>query len=268
MDSIADYVLHAQMGNGNHGTFYRATPPARLGIDDEFVALKVLNNQATDDDFRRIANELRLLNSLESEYLVRLIDAGNAKGRLFLTTRYYAEGSLDDAHGRIDAAITLRAVSDAAFGAHALHEVGVAHRDIKPTNVLLDSGRGYLADLGLAQLLDQTTTTTGAGPIGSIEYIDPEIIWGNQASRRTDVWSLAMTMYRALTGTGALGEIPTTGILDACKHVLHTRPNFDAAPNDKTREVLERATAEDHDARYATAAEFAGDVLSLAEGAQ
>lgn len=263
MKRFADYEIVHPMGQGNHGTYYAARPPARLGIDDELVALKVLGAQALDDDFRRIANELRLLNSLRSPHLIELLDAGNASGQLFFASRYYADGSLEEASGRLDDATILQAVADAATGAHQLHEVGVAHRDIKPTNILIDDSRGRLSDLGLAQMFGGATTTIGAGPIGSLEYIEPSVIRGQQASRRSDIWSLGLTLHRALTGVGVYGTIPDTGILDACRHVLHTRPSLHTGLDGKVGAVIERSTAENPDDRYSSAIDFAADVADL-----
>lgn len=267
MEKLADYVVRREMREGNHGIVYLAEPPARLGIEDDVVALKTLREHGDDQDFRRVANELRLLASVDSPHVIELLDAGNASGQLFFVTKYYPEGSLEDAHVRIEEQTIRRCVADAALGIHALHEIGIAHRDVKPANILINKGRGVIAELGLAQLVGGRSTTVGGGPLGALEFTAPDIIWGNDATRRTDIWSLGMTLHRALTGASALGDIPETGLLDACRHVLETRPVVDAGLDSPTRIVLERCFAEEVAEGYSTAEEFALDLENTMTGA-
>lgn len=252
MTLIGDYELATEMAAGNHGVFYRAAAPRRLGIADRYVAVKVLGPSASDDDFRRISNELRLLHSLQSDYLVELIDAGSANGELFIVTRYYAEGPAGAAP-RLSRQQALRLTADAARGAHALHEVGVTHRDITPQTVLIDNGRGRLSDLGLATML--TDKTTGIGPIGSLEFADPALMAGATAGRSSDVWSLGLTLHSLLTGTGVYGRLPTTSILDACRHMLHTSVQLSPDLVESDRAAISRALSDTD--RWPTALAYA-----------
>jgi serine/threonine protein kinase len=133
MDGIADYSFVERLGEGNHGTFWLARRPARLtAVTAEFVAVKTLAQQATDQDFARMANELRVYAAVESPHLVPIYDAGHHNGRLFYATAYFADGSLGAPARPMDRPEVVSAVADAAAGAHALHEAGIAHRDIKP----------------------------------------------------------------------------------------------------------------------------------------
>ncbi|MGK0227247.1 MAG: serine/threonine protein kinase [Thermoproteota archaeon] len=268
MKNIADYVVRERLREGNHGTVFLAEPPSRLGVEAEIVAIKTLRQHADPDDFRRVANELRLLNSVDSPHVVRLLDAGSDSGRLFFVMPYYVSGSLEVAATTLTRDQLRRCVSDAARGADALHAQGIAHRDIKPANVFVENERGVLGELGLAELVGGGSTTVGAGPLGALEFTAPEIIWGHPASRQTDIWSLAMTLHRVLTGSGALGQIPKAGILDACRHVLHTRPEIDASLDPATRQLLERCFNPDPESRHLTAEEFADDVDQTIEGSR
>ena len=257
MTKIADYRVVEMLDHGNHGVFYRAEPPARLGLEAPFVALKIMERHSTDAEFRRVANELRVFAAVDSPHVVSILDAGQQDGRLFYAMPWHGDGSLADP---APVSRCLRAVVDAARGAHALHEVGVVHRDIKPANVLLDGGVARLADLGLAQMMRPGMTTTGVGPIGSIEFMEPDVIWGERASRSTDIWSLALTLHRAVCGTGAFGEIPEDNVLESFQHVLHNRPVLDGSLPDAVRPVVERALAADRGDRHPTAADFADDL--------
>jgi serine/threonine protein kinase len=263
MKRIADYEIDREIGHGSQGTFYLAQAPARLGLDGEPVALKVLDHNATDQEFRRVANELKMFRSIESPFLVDVYDAGYQGGRLFYAMRYYPEGTLADPKVSIDRSTTLQIVADAARGAHALHEGGVVHRDIKPANILIEAGRGRLSDLGLAQVMTPGMTTTGSGPVGSIEYLEPDVIWGERASRSTDVWSLGVTLHRALTGESVYQGLPEKRMAAAFQHVLHSTPELSADLEPAERAVIERCLAEQRSDRWPTAEALAEAIESL-----
>ena len=265
MNQIGDYEIVGTIGAGNHGTFYKARPPARLGLDAEFVAVKLLERHATDDEFRRVANELRVFAAVKSDHLVEAYDAGHQGGQLFYVVAWYPDGSLAMPTNSLEQRVVVQAVADACRGAHALHEVGVAHRDIKPSNVLLDDGRGRLSDLGLAQVMSPGMTTTGVGPVGSIEFMEPDLVWGEKAGRASDVWSLALTLHHGLVGEGVFGVIPEANVLEAFRHVIHNRPTVSPDLPAEFSPILERALAEDRKDRYATAAELAVDIEKAGE---
>ncbi len=272
MEGIADYQFIERLGEGNHGTFWLARPPARLGsIGVEFVAVKTLAQQATDQDFKRMANELRVYATVDSPYLVPIFDAGHQEGRLYYATAYFADGSLGAPAGPMTRAEVIGAVSDAALGAHALHEAGIAHRDIKPDNMMLDrssqeSGGAIqtrLGDLGLAQIINPGLTVTGIGPVGTIEYLAPELVQGQVASRATDIWAIGVTLHRALTGRGVYQSFPVESLLDALRYVLTARPTVDERLDPATSGIISRCLAEDPAARFQTAAELADSLRPL-----
>jgi serine/threonine protein kinase len=240
---IGDYELIDTIGDGNHGVFHTARPPARLGLIDPIVTLKVLDHYGSTDDFKRITNELRLLHSLRSPHLVELLDAGSVDGRMYLATRHYPAGALDQDSGALTRSARVALVADAARGAHEMHEVGVAHRDINPSNIFIDKTRGRLADLGLAQTLAGATATVGTGPIGSLQFIDPELVWGGKAARATDIWSLGLTLHCVLSDIAPFGDIPIDNLLSAFRHVVHTPPSFDHSFEPELLGVVHRCTA-------------------------
>lgn len=258
MKRIADYELLERLGEGSQGVFYLARTPDRLGIDDAFCAVKVLADHASNDAFRRMANELQLFASVPSEHLVRLYDAGQQRGVLYYAAQYHQLGSL--AAPRTSARSLSRrvsAVADAARGAHALHEVGVAHRDIKPSNILLTDTGAVLSDLGLAQLLSPGATMTGFGPIGPIAYMEPGVAHGDPAGRTSDVWSLGATLLTAVTGQTPFPDLPTANLLKALEHIGREQPRIpDGLPED-IRRLVERSLDPDRRARPQTAEEFA-----------
>ena len=259
MTTIADYQVVQELGEGNHGVFHLARPPARLGLAEEFVAIKVLARNSTDADFDRFARELQVFSSVDSPHLVHLHEAGHQDGRLFYAMRHYPDGSLADA--ALDQRATVQVLVDAAMGAHHLHEAGVIHRDIKPTNIMVNDGRGVLADLGLALVWEPGAKTTGVGPIGSVHYMEPEIIFGERATRTSDVWSLAITAAETLSGTRCY-DVPEHSALAAFRHVLHNRPHVSESIPAPVRAVLERALDQTRGNRHPTAAAFAEDLAT------
>jgi serine/threonine protein kinase len=252
---IADYVFVRGLGVGNHGRYFLARTPSRLGIPDEFCAVKVLATRATGDAFTRMVNELKLFASAKSPQLARLLDAGHEDGTLYYAAEYYARGSLAEAT-ELTAGEIVRAVADAALGAHTLHELGVAHRDIKPANILLTGSGAVLADLGLAQRLSPGATVTGIGPIGTLAYMEPGVARGQQAGRASDIWSLAASLHTALTGTDPYPRLPSSNLVEALRHLVSTPPTV-TVPDPELARLVRWGLAEDRAARPATAAAYA-----------
>ncbi len=227
MDRIADYTLLRELGEGNYGEFYVAAPPERLKVNAEFVVVKVLAGRTTEDAFRRATKELRLFASVQSPYLVRLFDAGQEGETFYYSMEFFPLGSLAAPAAPLSREDKLRAVAHAARATHALHEAGIVHRDIKPDNIMLYDGGAKLSDLGLAQVVQPGLTVTGMGPIGSVEYMDPAIMRGARASRASDIWSLGVTLHRALTGRGLYGNLDDSEPLLVMRKVLSNAPTID-----------------------------------------
>ena len=216
MDGIADYVFIRPLGEGNHGQYYLAKPPARLGLEATNVVVKVVAGQTTQETFSKATRELKAFAAVRSPYLVRLYDAGQQAGTFFYAMEWLERGSLAAPASELSKDAARKAVADVARAAHALHEAGIVHQDIAPENVLLAEDGGRLADLGLAKVLQPgvTVTSLGSRSIGAVEYVDPAMLAGGQPSRLTDVYSLGMTLHRALAGAGMFGDISSSAADD------------------------------------------------------
>ena len=263
--AVADYVVVRQLGEGNHGRYYLARPPARLELAEEFVALKVFGDRVGELAYERGVRELRAFAAVRSPYLVTVYDAV-LEDTFAYAMQYFPLGSLSAPARPLARAQVHRALENAARAAHALHEAGMAHSDIKPANVLLTEGQngigGRLSDLGLARFLAPGATLTSMGRASSVEYVDPDVIGGARPSRRTEIWALGATVHRALTGTGLYGELPDAQPLLAICKVLGAQPRIDPALRPDEAELVRLCLAPD-DGRLPTAEAVAERLAAL-----
>jgi serine/threonine protein kinase len=259
-ERIADYDLVSVVGAGERSTVHRAVPPPRLAVDADHVAVKVLQAPSADDARRRLTRELRHFAAVRSPLVVPLLDAGQDGDRFFYAMPWYEDGALTAGTPR---ARGIAAVASAARAAHELHEAGIVHRAIKPSNILLTATGAVLADLGLAQLLAPGQTTTGIGSAVGVEYLDPKVILGAPASRASDVWSIGITLHRVLAGVGVYGDLPDRDPLLAVRAVLTRPPAPAPSLTAQERAVVEAALAADPDARPPTAAAMADLIDAL-----
>jgi protein kinase-like protein len=196
------YRIEELIGQGGMGVVYRAYD-LRL---KRTVALKLIVPElALDERFHaRFARETELTMSLEHPNVVPVYDAGDADGRFYLAMRL-VEGADLGALLRTEALDQARALAICSQVANALdaaHARGLVHRDVKPSNVLLDASEHvYLADFGLTRRLDEQGSSAGEGrSVGTPAYLAPEQIEGGSVDGRADVYSLGCLFYECLTG--------------------------------------------------------------------
>jgi YVTN family beta-propeller protein len=197
------YRIDELIGRGGMGVVYRAYD-LRL---KRTVALKLMAPElALDQRFReRFSREAELAMSLEHPNVVPIHDAGDIDGRLYLAMRH-VEGTdlraLLHAAGALDPARALAICSQVANALDAAHANGLVHRDVKPSNVLLDASEHvYLADFGLTRRLYEQGGPPGDGrSVGTPAYLAPEQIDGESVDGRADIYSLGCLLYECLTG--------------------------------------------------------------------
>lgn len=207
-DRIATFVLDEKLGEGAVGVVYRATRDS----DGEVVALKILKKQlAQDDVFRaRFAHEARAAREVEHPHLVPIIDAGEEGDYHYLAVRY-VEGSTLEGRikeiGPLPLAEVLEIMSGVAAGLDALHAKGIFHRDVKPSNILIDSaGRALLTDFGSAKGAAYTALTSMGQVLGTLDYMAPELIKGSPATAASDIYALACVVFECIAGRSPFGH--------------------------------------------------------------
>ena len=263
-EKIGQYTVVSQIGRGGMGVVYKARDESL----NRFVAIKVLNEQLTEDStfLQRFVREAQAAAGLSHPNIVQIFFIGEDNGHPFFVMEYVSGRSLDQmlrAEGRIDNPRASQIILQAAHGLAAAHDKGIVHRDIKPANLILDD-RGLLkiADFGLALPVDAQTQLTATGMfVGTPGYLAPEQCAGEKADHRTDIYALGVSFYLLLTGTPPFrGDSPLAllrQIMDTePADVSSLNPNVDAV----TRRILGRMIAKDRAQRYQNCHELVADL--------
>ena len=218
------------------GLVYRA----RDGDGNE-VALKLIrSNLLSDDSFRRrFEREARAASELRHPNVVAISDQGEHEGIPYIVQEFIAGGSLDgllEERGQLSVAEAVRICADAAAGLEAVHALEITHRDIKPANIMLDAeGVAHINDFGLAKKRDASVLTRPGQAVGSLDYMAPEQIRGEEIGPATDVYSLGCVIYECLTGSPPFSD--RKGMQVLWGHLQDPPPNPTALRSDIVDEV-------------------------------
>ncbi|HEC33285.1 MAG TPA: tetratricopeptide repeat protein [Chloroflexi bacterium] len=256
---LGPYRILEQIGVGGMATVYKAYQPAM----ERYVAVKVIAPHFAQDEtfLRRFRREARAVAQLEHAHILPVHDYGEAEGRPYLVMRYLEAGTLKDRMAQRPLPLTEvnRIIGQVGSGLDYAHRMGVIHRDVKPSNVLLDAeGDAFLTDFGLAKMLEASVqlTETGVG-IGTPAYMSPEQGRGERVDSRTDVYSLGVILYEMVTGRPPYeAETPLAVVF---KHIQEPLPLPRSVRPDLSEEmerVILKALAKDPDDRFQTAGEM------------
>ncbi len=202
------YRLVAALGSGASAHVFLAEDM----VLQRRVAVKVLQPALARDDafLRRFRAEARSVAALNHPHVLRVFDWGEGEDGPYLVIEYLEGGSLFDmlARGRrLSPAQAARIGAQAADGLAYAHARGIVHRDVKPANILFDEdGRVRVADFGVARALSNASTTDPGTMLGTARYASPEQAQGQPLDGRSDVYSLGLLLYEAMTGS-----VPFTG---------------------------------------------------------
>jgi hypothetical protein len=239
---------------------------AKLESGPERFALKILTD-ATPELTARFVREARLLEFLSRHpNIVRFRDAGEERGRAYLVMDLLSGGTLAERlkKGGISREAACSALVLVARALHFAHEAGVVHRDVKPSNILLDdAGKPYVADFGIAKvLLDSAKLTASGTVIGTASYMAPEQIdpkFGT-VDRRADVYALGAVLYEVLAGRppfeGSDVSVFKKALLDAPRPPSAIVPGIDPSVEALCLRALAKRPAD----RPQTAEEFAREL--------
>ncbi len=262
------FHIEARLGAGGMGEVFRARDTTLRRL----VAIKRTQRAATDADRKRFLHEGQRASALNHPGIAAIYDVFTEGGEVYLVMEYIEGETL---RSRLSRPIShdefRRIASESVAALAAAHDKGILHRDIKPENIMLCSsgthpGQVKLLDFGLAQqatddtgLLETATMLTVAGMLaGTPQYMAPEILNGEPADRRSDIFALGVVMYEMLSGHHPFAAPTPTAMIG---QVLHQPPRpLDPAVPPAYAAIVTRALAKRPADRYQTAHEIVFDL--------
>jgi hypothetical protein len=245
------YRIDAVIGRGGMGVVYRATD---LSLERP-VALKLIAPElAQDPAFRkRFLREPRLAASLDHPSVVPIYEAGEREGQLYLAMRWVEGSDLREMlarDGRLSREVAVDLLTQVAEALDATHRRGLVHRDVKPANILVDDeGHAYLSDFGISG-----EAGAGGRMAGTLDYLAPEQIRGEEVDGRTDCFALGCVLHECLSGAPPFRRGTESEALWA--HLHDPPPPLRAHP--ALDPVIRRALAKEPEDRYASCEEMMG----------
>ena len=267
------YEILSELGRGTSGVVYKARDPKL----DRLVAMKILRPELASLEEsgvelkQRFHQEAVAAGRLTHPAIVAVHDVGEAESRPFMVMEYIEGGTLADllVGGRpLPPAEAAGIVVQVCGALDYAHRHGVVHRDIKPRNILVGQlGVTKVTDFGTARILGANHTQTGT-MMGTPAYMSPEMVRGQAADPRSDLFSLGVVLYEALTGVNPFNATDLAAVL---YRIVNTAPpslrHHNPLLPPGLEGVVRRALAKDPESRYATATDFA-DALREATGQQ
>jgi serine/threonine protein kinase len=252
-EQFGQYMLLERIAVGGEATIWTAWDD-QLGQVNAIKMAPVLASSARND----ADQEFQIVSQLNHPLVIRIYDSGLIDNVRYLTMPYFSYGSLGDLldHGKLSPHKTFTLVRHLVEALGYIHSQGVVHRDLKPTNILLDSAqRAYLSDFGIARIVSTSTAVLHTGR-GTAPYSPPEQHTKYPITNQSDIYSLGVIIYQMLTG-----QLPWDG--DAALAIMQLSEEKelpdprDQAPDlpENIGDVLRRMTALNPQDRPATVSE-------------
>ena len=267
-DSVGPYKIGVMLGEGGMGRVYRAVGPA-----GEEVALKLVKAELAKDDVfrRRFEREAGAAARVNHSNVVPVVGRGEQDGVPYLAQEYITGGSLEDKikrETRLELRVAVDLCTQIADGLDALHAEGLIHRDVKPGNILLDgAGKAYITDFGLMKDREASVLTRPGQALGSMDYMAPEQIRGEEVTAQSDVYALGCVMIECIAGTPPFADRQGMRILWA--HLQEDPPDPSEGRDDMPADVgwaVLRALEKEPEKRPPTATAYAHMVRIAALG--
>jgi serine/threonine protein kinase len=266
-ETLGNYDLLEVIGQGSMGTVYRA----RHWQTKEIVAMKVMAAHIASNPvlLKRFEQEFRITSKLEHPNVIRVMEYCGTGPNPFLVMEMVDGESLGEKlerEGKLPEEEALRIIVQVSHGLHRAHRQGLIHRDIKPDNIMMTrDGKAKVTDLGLAKdIVDGVgeLTQTGRG-LGTPNFMAPEQFRNaKHVDIRSDIYSLAATLYQMVTGEVPFGEgDPVQLMMRKVKNELPSARSLNPALSERTDVTIKRAMSARPDSRPATCREFVEDLL-------
>ena len=263
--TFSHYRVLEKLGGGGMGVVYKALDTHL----DRHVALKFLPSELTRDEAarHRFIQEAKAASALDHPNICTIheIDA-TSEGQQFIVMAYYEGETLKNriARGPLPVEDALDIAIQVAQGLAEAHAADIVHRDIKPANVMLTkNGLVKIVDFGIAKLLGVTGPTQTGTTLGTVAYMSPEQVSGEEAEQRSDVWAVGVILYEMLTG-----QLPFRGEQPAVQlsAILNTQPKpiseLRADLPADLQQIPAKALEKQRERRYQSASELRKDLAS------
>ena len=222
--TLGPYRIIEPLGRGGMASVYKAYEAAL----DRYVALKVLPAEFLHDPTfaERFRREAKSTAKLEHPHIIPMYASGIDDGTPWMSLRLVTGGTLSSRlrSGRLEAGQIIAVLSGVASALDYAHSQGLIHRDVKPQNVLIDdSGHVYLADFGIARMVEGSPGLTQTGVVsGTPQYMAPEQARAQKVDHRVDIYALGIITYEMLTGSVPFSADTPVAVL--MKHIMEPIP--------------------------------------------
>ncbi|MHB8454780.1 MAG: serine/threonine protein kinase [Acidiferrobacterales bacterium] len=264
--TLGNYLIVSKVGEGGMGVVYKAHDTTL----DRAVALKVLSPHLfrNQEFLQRFRIEAQAQARLNGPNIVTLHSMFEVSGSLVLVMEYIEGQTLAQRlhnEGRLSVATTVWVFEQALLGVERAHRLGIVHRDLKPSNIFITSGHEIkLMDFGVAKILDNKDLTQSGSMIGTLMYISPEQVKGKDADFRSDIYTLGITLFEAVTGRLPFEKKSDYEYMDAHLHEQPPKPASIQPDIPKELEaVILKAMDKDPDKRFQNAHEFRSALIKL-----
>jgi serine/threonine protein kinase len=264
------YLVDEMLGQGGMSAVYKATDPNLKRV----VAIKMIHPHLSNNpDFvRRFEEEAAAVAQLRHHGIIQVYDFNKDDDVYYMVLEFVPGETfqdhlkrLNDSGRKLSVAKAIEHMASICDAVDYAHQRGMIHRDIKPANLMLNTqGQAILMDFGIAKIVGgQTHTATGA-VVGTAMYMSPEQIKGERPDRRTDIYSLGVTLFEMVSGrppfeADSAMTLMMMHINDPVPNLKHINPE---AP-DALMAVINKALAKDPNDRYQTAAEMAAALRNI-----
>ena len=268
-ESLDRYRLVEQIGQGGMATVYRATDP-RTGNE---CAVKVLSPTIGSDKrfVRRFRREAEVLARLKHPQIVPVLDYGQARGMVYLVMPFVSGETMHQklVKRKFTETEVRRLIRQVADALQFAHEAGIIHRDVKPSNIMIDrDGNAFLTDFGLARLAEGSGTLTGSLLMGTPAYVSPEQGRGELVDARSDQYSFGVILFQLVTGQLPFdGDTPMATVMQHLQEPPPPPRMINPKLPPAAEKVILKALAKDPSVRFASIEETVKAFEAALDGA-
>lgn len=267
---LGKYQVERELGRGAFGTTWLAV---HKDLHRKVVIKQLHPEWSLVEEARvRFQREARILASLDHPRVTRIYDVEHVGHAWYLVMEFVEGGSLEEfmAGGALPPRDAAQVVLGVLDGLGYIHQRGILHRDLKPSNILLSSAlEPKIADFGVARSGDLRTTrlTISGSPPGTPLYMAPEQVRGEPGDARSDLYAVAATFYRAVTGQSYLGDVSQTDELSLRQAIAEKRPKLPLKSLSPALNMwLARGLAKRPEDRFQSAREMADALREALQG--